>query len=247
MRKKTKLPFRRRSLLLLNFIIFFFASCKKESVVNSTEKINITKNEEFIPEKVNSDLLSRYIAYQTKVEANAILKKAGQNTDSVSLKMDRKDFDLMINNYLANERNMILSKAYTLKKSTPVRNAFNNDDGNSWPPTDPVDEDDPNNTGGPFTGTGNFPGSTVSGIVFSGNVSNKGVISQQGFSFSGVHGTIAPVGGLSQSVYNGVTTYQQNFSETYTFPGGIVYTQNFVVYGNIYGSTVTVNAMQIPH
>jgi hypothetical protein len=43
-----------------------------------------------------------------------------------------------------------------------------------------------------------------------------------------------------------VTTYQQKFQEVVNLANGTVYTQLFVVYGNIYGSSVTVTGMLLP-
>jgi hypothetical protein len=231
-------------ILLLSFVLSFFPSCKKESPVSTTlEKSEVIQNKTFVPEKVDAGLLNTYINYQTKVEAISMLKKAGKNIESLAPKMEIKEFDLMIENYLANERNMILSKAFIKNQSAHLL-SFRSpwDDGGDDLPVG----DDGTGNSGPFTGTGHFPGSTITNIIFTGNLSNIGVISGQAFSFGGVHGTIAQTGSISQAVYNGVTTYQQNFSETYNLPGGVVYVQNFVVYGNIYGSTVTVTGMSLP-
>jgi hypothetical protein len=228
-----------KTTMLLSIALLFFTACKKESSnsaeLDKQESIQTTK---FVPEKVNTALLNDYINYQINSEASALLKKAGKNTESVPSKMSRKEFDLMIENYLANERNMILNNAEITKKA-PVSYTSSSFWGDDIP-------DDGEENAQPFYGTGHFPGSSITNIIFTGNLSNSGVISGQAFSFGGVHGTIAQTGGISQSVHSGVTTYQQNFSETYNFPGGVVYVQNFVVYGNIYGSTVTVTGMSLP-
>lgn len=233
-----------KTAMLLSILLLFFTACKKNLIssqnLDNQESVQTTK---FVPEKVNPALLNDYINYQLNSEANLLLKKADKNIETVTLKMSRKEFDLMIENYLANERNMILSTTFIKKQSGHVL---------SW--RSPWDEggddlpvgDDDGSTGNPFTGTGTFPGSSISNIVFTGNISNNGVISQHAFSFGGVHGTISQTGNLTQSVHTGVTTYLQHFSETVSFPGGGVYVQNFVVYGNIYGSTVTVTGMAIP-
>jgi hypothetical protein len=239
----SKIPFCRTAMLLC-IALFFFTACKKESPgLTNLDKQETVQTTKFVPEKINTALLNDYVNYQINSQASLLLKRAGKNVESATSKISRKEIDLMIENYLANERNMILSKAFIKNQSTPGT-TFRA----PWDDTPelPVGDDGLGSPGNPFTGTGTFPGSSITNIVFTGNLSNKGVISQQAFSFGGVHGTITPTGSISQAVYNGVTTYQQNFSETYTFPGGIVYVQNFVVYGNIYGGSVTVTAMALP-
>jgi hypothetical protein len=225
-----------KAILTFVFVFLLLTSCKKELISPpQEEKIGLLQANCITPEKVDITLLNNYINYQLKVEANALIQKAGKNVKFLTPVMAQKEFELMIENYLANERNMILANSFLKKTSSAKIGLLEGDiiyfdDGAAQP----------------FYGIGHFPGSSITNIVFTGSLSNSGVISQQGFSFGGVHGTIAQTGNLSQSVHNGVTTYQQHFTETYTFPGGIVYTQQFVVYGNIYGSTVTVTGMSIP-
>lgn len=228
-----------KTAMLLCISLLFFTACKKE--LSNSEELDEQKSVQstkFVAEKVNVSLLNDYINYQINSEASLLLKKAGKNIESGTSKMSGKEFDLMIENYLANERNMILSNAQITKKNLPS-NATS-----SWWGDDIPDDGEQNAQ--PFYGTGRFPGSSISNIVFAGQLSNSGVISGQGFSFGGTHVAIAQTGSLSQSVHNGVTTYQQHFSETITLPFGGVYVQNFVVYGNIYGSTVTVTGMSLP-
>ena len=234
----------RRSTLILSFVLLFFASCKKEPTIPpNQEKAVAIQSNKIAPEKVDAVLLNTYINYQLKVEANSLLKKAGKIVELITPKMGRKEFDLMIANYLANERNMILSKTYAMKKSIVTSSTFNNGNGDPWPEI-PIDNNlNPDN---PFSGIGSFPGSTITSVLFAGRINSNGIISQSSFGFAGVHGTITPIGSLSQAVYNGVTTYQQNFQEVTTGSFGIVYTQLFVVYGNIYGSTITVTGMALP-
>lgn len=234
----------RRSTLILSFVILFFASCKKEPTIPpNQEKAVAIQSNKIAPEKVDAVLLNTYINYQLKVEANSLLKKAGKIVELITPKMGRKEFDLMIANYLANERNMILFRANLKRESSfyivgPVNTVSSLrpdliavDDGSGLPP---------------FAGCGNFPGSTFTNILFTGRISTNGMITQNAFGFAGVHGTITSIGSLSQSVYNGVTTYQQNFQEVIILTNGLIYTQLFVVYGNIYGGTVTVTGMALP-
>jgi hypothetical protein len=192
---------------------------------------------------VDAGLLNTYINYQMETEAIGMLKKAGKNIEFLAPKMDKKEFDLMIENYLTNERNMIISRAYLIKNSSlNIYNQTNADMG--LPPGLGVIPDD--GPPPPFSGSGNFGGSTITNIVFTGKISSNGTISQSAFGFAGVHGTITKIGSLSQAVYNGVTTYQQKFQEVVNLANGTVYTQLFVVYGNIYGSSVTVTGMLLP-
>jgi hypothetical protein len=107
---------------------------------------------------VDAGLLNTYINYQMETEAIGMLKKAGKNIEFLAPKMDKKEFDLMIENYLTNERNMIISRAYLIKNSSlNIYNQTNADMG--LPPGLGVIPDD--GTPPPFSGSGNFGGSLL--------------------------------------------------------------------------------------
>lgn len=68
------------------------------------------------------------------------------------------------------------------------------------------------------------------------------------FSISGVHGTVTQVGGITQSVHQGVITYQIVLAGTWSVSvGGTVInkTDNVLIYGNVYGCEATIGGMII--
>lgn len=229
---------------ILPFLILILGSCKKESNIIK-EKINSNiVIDKFVPEKVDIELLNNYISYQMDAEANLILIKSAKRIKTKLPKIELVTINLMISNFLVNEKNSILYKNYikliTISDKEKGNNLFRANlnlfaDVTFVPIADI-----------PFHGRGNIPGSSTSNVLFNGTLNEKGKISGQGFSFSGTHGTIVESGSLYQSTSKGVTTYRQFFTETIILSNGVVYVQNFVVYGNIYGDTITVNAMPLP-
>ena len=82
-------------------------------------------------------------------------------------------------------------------------------------------------------------------ILFTAQM-NGTTISNPDFGFGGLTGEWKPVGTISQKVFDGVTTYQQYFSVSASAPwGGVNYTELYLVYGNVYHGTCTVQGMQI--
>lgn len=68
------------------------------------------------------------------------------------------------------------------------------------------------------------------------------------FSITGVHGTVTQVGGITQSVHQGVITYQIVLAGTWSVSvGGTVInkTDNVLIYGNVYGCEATIGGMII--
>jgi hypothetical protein len=217
-------------------ISLFLNACKKPNRANTEIQV-IEKNtpKKFTPEKVDEELLKTYMDYQIKVESNYLLRNSGKQISFSYANMKPHEFDLMISNFLANERNYLLQKNQTSTfKSRWV------DGGEEYPETDGPE------SGSPFTYTCRFPGNSITSVLFTGNISTGGHIGVHTFGFSGVHGTINTFGNFIQSIHNGVTTYQQQFCESISV-NGVGFYQYFIVFGNIYNGNGTMNVLPLPN
>lgn len=109
------------SCIFLTFLICI-SSCKKESNQKSTSIFNENqKTDQAVVEKVDKQLLQTYVDYELKLEAKNLRSQSNSSihTDVTDLKMNKFAFEKMINNYLANERN-IMREAFFPKKSLRV-------------------------------------------------------------------------------------------------------------------------------
>ena len=91
-----------------------------------------------------------------------------------------------------------------------------------------------------MTSTGSISG-TINSITGVFKVNNNSITSFS-FSMTGVQGTVTQIGGITQAVYQGVVTYQVVLANTWTFKG-VKYTQNFLIYGNIYNCEASIGGM----
>ncbi len=230
------------SLLILN-------SCQKEKISQDVESNNsaiksqtITQTLKF--EHVDRELIQKYINYQQEREINSMLLKSGvSKTNIVSNKISPEEARKMIDNYLANERNVLRLNAASSSSRDP------------WWWETPVEiEGDGGPTFPPVTGNINGTGNTVTIVI----TMNGTTITSLNYSVGGFHGTIAAVGGFTQSVYNGVTTYGITLGGSWAVSGNVgasgggvnggaggsgFYTTNVYIYGNVYNGQFTVGGL----
>lgn len=220
-------------------------SCKKINKENELIQADkpldssISTNKKNGLEKIDNTLLQKYVSYQLALESNSL--KGIISSESNLPKVSKLEFKNMIENYLAHERNIMRKEVYL--KNKLLNGGFLNRN----------DEDqeccgEPQGGGGTVTCVGRFLGAnTTSSILFSATLNAAGsAISSHTLAYTGVNGTWANVGNISQSTHQGVITYQQLTTTTITLPGGTSYSQGFIVYGNIYNGGCTVSGMQTP-
>ena len=78
----------------------------------SKESAATNQSKMAVQEKVDGALLNKYMEYDMGIEADMILKKSGKKFKSMTPSMNKQEFDLMIENYLANERNTLRKMPY---------------------------------------------------------------------------------------------------------------------------------------
>jgi len=160
--------------------------------------------------------------------------------------MDKFAFEKMVNNYLANERN-IMRQAYVTKKNLNISPNIAQKqepsrcyDGYGTVVGCPV------SGGSTVSCLGNFTGmNSTNTILFVAGLNNSSnSIVSNGFGFGGISGTWVPVGSIDQTFSQDVISYQQYYTETIQ-QQGVSYTQVYLLYGNIYQGTCTVHGMQV--
>lgn len=235
-------------LCLLSFLICA-TSCKKD---NNNAPLNLNNNPaQLATVKANNKLLIKYVDYELKLEAKYLKSNSNPlNIDTSDLKMDRTSFEKMINNFLLNEKNIMLQSSGEKMDVAPNKmqpNTLYMPDvkkcydvyGNliSCPAT---------SGGQTVSCLGNFTGlNTTNTIVFVGGLNDAGnSVLSSGYAFGGFAGTWSPVGPIDQSFSQDVITYQQYYTDTYTIKG-FSYTQIYLIYGNIYGRSCTVHGVRV--
>lgn len=233
------------------FFSIFLLSCKKESVteISSNKSINRTKP---IVEKVDSALLEKYFTYISLEDIESKTTNANYLSTSNFSKISKLEFQTIIDNYLANERN-VLRENYYLKNSENPAGVAPNEGGpvcydmfNDPIPCEFGDPEGNGNTGGgsSVTCAGTIGGySTASSVFFTANM-NGTTVTNPDTRFTGVSGTWTTFGQFNQSVHQSVTTYNQWYSHTWTL-NGVNHVQMYIVYGNIYQGQCTVRATQV--
>lgn len=231
--------------------LLILSSCKKEKISQDVESNNPALKSQTISqtlkfENVDRTLIQKYINYQQAREINSKLLKSGvSKANIVSNKISPEEARKMIDNYLANERNVLRLNA----ASSTSRNPW------WWEDPNPDELDgDGNPTFPPVTGSINGTGNTVTVVI----TMNGTTITSLNYSVGGFHGTIAQVGGFTQNVYNGVTTYGLTLSGSWAVGGNMggsgggvsvgasgsgFYTTNVYIYGNIYNGQFTVSGL----
>ncbi len=231
--------------------ILLFNSCQKEKISHDIESYNSviksqTNRQTLMFENVDRTLIQKYINYQQEREINSMLLKSGvSKTKIVSNRISLEEARKMIDNYLANERNVLRLNA----ASSTSRNPW------WWENPDPDEiEGDGGPTFPPVTGSINGTGNTVT-VVITMNGTN---ITSLNYSVNGLHGTIAQVGGFTQQVYNGVTTYGITLSGSWAVSGNIgasgggvsggasgsgFFTTSVYIYGNVYNGQFSVSGL----
>jgi hypothetical protein len=228
-------------LLVLSTII----SCQKQKLendanlkishVSKNNAMSVTGRIGFIAEQVDHTLLQKYVNYKSVLEKEALIEKfSGIHAKSQAPKMNKKEIQTMLDNFLANERNIMRSDAIRNKAGSAVNFEQRKSTDTLPPPANP------------FVSCVGTVDATTSGVIFAATYSGTGgSLSTFSFGFTGISGTMTPIGGLSQSYYNGVITYQQIFSDTYIFSGtNVSYTQAYIIYGNVYNGGCTVHGMK---
>lgn len=210
-------------------ILLFIVSCQKQKV----ERIYVT------PEKVSTALLNKYIDYELAVERKSLFGIP----DTVKTTMG--EFNAMIDNFLANERNNLRREAifHTLDISD---DPCYDDDGNIIIcPSVTVGAEDDNSV----SCTGTFQDyNTSNTILFTATLNGQGTdIVSSAFAFGGISAAWTTVGTIQETLYDGAISYKQYYQETYPIVGtGLTETQLYLMYGNISGGKCTVHGMQVP-
>lgn len=210
-------------------ILLIIVSCQKQKM----ERIYVT------PEKVSTALLNKYVDYELAVERKSLFGIP----DTVRTTMG--EFNAMIDNFLANERNNIRRDAifHTLDISD---DPCYDDDGNIIIcPAVTLGAEDDNSV----SCTGTFQDYNTSGtILFTASLNDRGTeILSSAFAFGGVSATWTAVGTIQQTLYDGVISYKQYYQETYSIGStGLNENQLYLMYGNISVPKCTVRGMQVP-
>ena len=172
-----------------------------------------------------------------QLEAASFKRNNAGIEETSSAKMSLKEFDLMIDNFLVNERNQ-MRKDYFMKTISQTTKFLKN--SNISPGVLPA----PPGTVfveciGTVTGQ-----NSINTILFLAGVYNNYAYHPT-FSFGGFSGTMAPTGNFIQSRSQGVVTYRQFYTETIHQSNGGTYTWIYVIYGNIYNGQATTHGMRV--
>lgn len=241
------------SFIFLTFLICFSA-CKKEGTQKSELSLNENKKTDkmqIVEEKVDKQLLEKYVDYELKLEAKNLRSKLTPLTppiDMSDLRMNKSEFEKMIDNYLANEAN-IMREEYAKKRNLNVITYT------KAPQNPHVCYDEMGNAvpcegfggGETVSCTGTFTGMNTTNTILlvAGLNTNSTIIESSGYAFGGFSGEWAPVGVIDQHLSQNVITYKQYYTDTYKSPSGVTYTQIYLLYGNVYNSTCTVHGMKV--
>lgn len=227
-----------------NFFLFsvvvLIISCKKDSsvLIKDSDKTDIVKSARTSQkasnlEPVDLKLVEKYIDYQMQIEANNLIKNSGEIVPINPIKIQRAEFNKMIDNFLANERNVMRQDYFTKHSNNSFGLLSRAVDTTTLPNVTVVC-------------TGSFANmNSWCTILFQSNVLYGTTLSAFSFSFGGGGGTMTPTNQLIQSTSNGVITYKQYYQETFTLPSGVQGTQLYVMYGNVYHGACTVNGMKV--
>ncbi len=218
--------------VFFTLLLVFLFSCKKTTLTKETTKLVEVKNVgigNINLEKVDISLLNKYISYKSSLQSDFLINRStGGHKYSKTSILSNKEFDLMIDNYLVNQRNTMRLN-YFLTRIKKGGDATNYRDTVVLP--DVV-----------IRCTGEVAASSITAVVLQATITGGGsVISDYSFSFTGVHGIMEPIGtDIDQSVYNGVITFRKDFTETIELSNGVKYTQVWTLYGNIYNGSCIV-------
>jgi hypothetical protein len=215
------------SLIVVCMVTLFFSCTKETNIAPEATDQKTSASAKPKAATVDVKLLREYNDYALHVRKRSLTKQPFSYSEVEIARFRAEKFDKMIDNYLLNERNLLIQK-HILKRDGVV----------AFGPGDPPQTI--------YSGSATVSGSLGTMNVYAQMVTNTGstTISNSSFSWGGLHGDMKAVGTLEQSYSQGVLTYKQVYSETVS-KSGVNYTSHLAVYGNIYGGQMTVNAMPI--